>query len=448
MSAHADALPLASERLHELARSVLARAAAAGASAAETEVSQAIGQNVSVRMGEVETIEYNRDKGIGITVYVGQARGHVSTADVGEAALDAAIGKALTIARYTAADPCAGLADPDLLARAWPDLDLDHPWELSAEAAIELARECEQAAFAVDPRIANSEGASLSTHQSEFVYANSAGFEGGYRSTRHTLSCAVIAESGDAMQRDHWYSTARAAPELEAPAAVGRRAGERALRRLDAVKLSTRQVPVLFEAPVAGSLFGHFVAAASGGNLYRRASFLLDHLGEPVFAPGLQISERPHLPRGPASSPFDDEGVATRDREVVEDGRLAGYFLGSYSARKLGLKSTGNAGGQHNLLVSHGDEDFAALLRRMGRGLVVTELLGQGVNLVTGDYSRGAVGFWVENGEIVHAVEEVTIAGNLKDMFQHIVAIGSDVDRRGSRQCGSVLIEAMTLAGG
>ncbi len=447
MAQNGDGFPLDTEQLRSIATEVLERAKAAGATAAETEVSQAVGQSVGVRLGQVETIEYNRDKGVGITVYLGQARGHVSTADLGSEALTAAVDKALTIARYTAADPCAGLAETELLARDWPDLALSFPWALPAEDAISLASECEAAALGVDPRINNSEGANVSTHHAEFVYANSAGFCGGYRSSRHGISCAVIAETEAGMQRDHWYTSARAAEDLQAAAAVGRMAGERALRRLDAVKLATRQVPVLFEAPVATSLIGHFVAAASGGSLYRKASFLVDRLGQPVFSPLVQLDEEPHLPRGPASAPFDDEGVATHPRQVVVDGVLQGYFLGSYSARKLGLRSTGNAGGQHNLLLAHGGEDFAAMLRRLDRGLVVTELLGQGVNLVTGDYSRGAVGFWVEDGIIQHAVEEVTIAGNLQEMFRRIVAVGGDVDRRGSRQCGSILIESMTVAG-
>ncbi len=447
MAANGDGFPLDTEQLQQIAAEVLDRAKAAGATAAETEVSQAVGQNVGVRLGQVETIEYNRDKGVGITVYLGQARGHVSTADVAAPALAAAVEKALAIARFTAPDPCAGLADAALMARVWPELELYFPWSLPAEEAIERARACEAAALAVDPRINNSEGANVSTHHAEFVYANSAGFCGGYRSSRHGIACAVIAEADSGMQRDHWYTSARAAADLDPAEAVGRRAGERALRRLDAVKLGTRQVPILFEAPVAASLIGHFVAAASGGNLYRKASFLLDRLGEQVFSPLVEISERPHLPRGPASAPFDDEGVATRAREVVAGGVFQGYFLGSYSARKLGLQTTGNAGGQHNLLLSHGDEDFEALIQRMGRGLVVTELLGQGVNLVTGDYSRGAVGFWVEHGAVQHAVEEVTIAGKLQEIFQRIVAVGKDVDRRGSRQCGSILVENMMVAG-
>ncbi len=447
MAANGEEFPLATEQLQSLAAEVLARARAAGATAAETEISQAVGQNVGVRLGEVETIEYNRDKGAGITVYLGQARGHVSTADLSSDALGAAVEKALAIARYTAPDPCAGLADTALLAREWVDLELYFPWALSAEDAIELARECEAAAFAVDPRVKNSEGANVSVHQAEFVYANSAGFCGGYRSSRHGISCAVIAETRAGMQRDHWYSSARAAADLEAAPAVGRKAGERAVRRLGAKKLATRQVPVLYEAPAATSLLGHFVAAASGGNLYRKASFLLDREGSAVFSPLINLSERPHLPRGPASAPFDDEGVATRAREVVAQGVLQGYFLGSYSARKLGRQTTGNAGGAHNLLLEGGSENFLALVKRLDRGLVVTELLGQGVNLVTGDYSRGAVGFWVEHGEIVHAVEEVTIAGNLGEMYRGIVAVGSDVDVRGSRQCGSILLENMTLAG-
>jgi PmbA protein len=434
-------------QLAGIAGAVLAHARAAGATAAEVEVSEGFGQNVSVRRGEVETIEYTRDKGIGVTVYVGQRRGHASTADFGAEAIRAAVDKAATIARYTAEDECAGLADPERLARAWVDLDLHHPWDLPVEAAIELAKTCEGAAFAVDPRVKNSEGSSVSVHESGFLYANTHGFSGGYRTSRHGLSCSVIAEDDDGMQRDYWYTSARAAADLEAAQAVGTTAGRRAVRRLGGRKLRTLTCPVLFEAPVATGLVGHFVSAVSGGSLYRKSSFLLDSLGTTVFAPGIDIREDPHLPRGPASAPFDDEGVATASRDVVKGGVVQGYFLSSYSARKLGLQTTGNAGGTHNLLVAHGAESLPDLLQRMGRGVLVTELLGQGVNPVTGDYSRGAAGFWVEGGQIAYPVEEITIAGNLREMFRDIAAVGADVDRRGSRQTGSILIGTMTVAG-
>jgi len=433
--------------LRDLAAQVLELARAQGATAAETEVSEGFGQTVSVRHGEVETLEYNKDKGVGVTVYVGQRRGHASSSDFSRDALTRCVDKALAIARYTAEDDCAGLADPELLAREWPELDLYHPWERPVDELIDLARTTEAAAMAVDPRIQNSEGGSVSRQESQFVYANSHGFTGGYASSRHSLSCAVIAEENGAMQRDYWYSTARAATDLDSPEAVGRRAGERTVRRLNARKLDTRQCPVLFEAPVATGLIASFVSAVSGGHLYRKSSFLLDSLGERIFPEFMRIEERPFIARGLASVPFDSEGVAARERDVVKAGRVEGYFLSSYSARKLGMRSTGNAGGNHNLIVPGTGEDFAALLRRMGSGLLVTELLGHGLNMVTGDYSRGAAGFWVENGEIAYPVEEITIAGNLREMFADIQAIGEDVEVRGSRRVGSILIGRMTVAG-
>jgi len=435
------------EELQRIAAEVLDHARTLGASAAETEVSEGFGQTVSVRKGEVETIEYNRDKGVGVTVYIGRQRGHASTSDFKPKALRETVEAAHAIARFTAADECAGLADVDLLAHAVADLDLYHPWDLGVEEAIERARACEAAALAVDPRIRNSEGATLSTQQSHFVYANSSGFTGGYPSSRHSVMCSVIGGEGDEMQRDDWYSIARAAAELESVEEVGRRAGVRTARRLGARKIGTMDVPVLFEAPIAASLLGHFSSAASGGSLYRRSSFLVDSLGEQIFSPVVRIRDLPDIPRALGSSPFDDEGVATRARDVVADGVLHGYFLGSYSARKLGMRSTGNAGGSHNLILDSTGEDFDALLRRLGRGLLVTELLGMGVNQVTGDYSRGAAGFWVENGAIAYPVHEITIAGNLKTMFKGIAAIGSDVVARSARRCGSVLIDRMTVAG-
>jgi PmbA protein len=435
------------DRFKEIAADVLRQAAERGAAAAETDVSESIGQGVTVRHGEVETIEYTRDKGLGVTVFIGRQRGHASTTDLSAQAIRDTIDKALTIARYTAADDCAGLADADLLARDVPDLDLFHPWGVSVDRAIELARACEAAAFAVDKRISNSEGASVGTNDSHFIYANSLGFMAGYPSSRHHISCAVIAGKDEAMQRDDWYTSSRDPDALERPESVGAIAGRRALQRLGARKIGTVQAPVLFEAPLATGLLGHFVSAVSGGNLYRKASFLLDAHGKQVFAPGVTIAERPHLLKGLASSAFDEEGVATRSRDVVAGGILQGYFLGTYSARKLGLRSTGNAGGSHNLILQPGAENLDQLLRRMGRGLLVTELLGMGVSTVTGDYSRGAAGFWVENGAIAHPVEEVTIASNLKDMFLGIAAVGSDVVVRGSRASGSVLIEQMTVAG-
>ena len=403
-----------------------------------------------VRCGEVETIEYNRDKGIGVTVYLGQRKGNASTADFSTAALRETVEAALNIARFTAADPCAGLPEAHLLASradAAQDLDLYHPWQLSVEQAIELARRCEQAAFAVSPLIANSEGASVSLQEGQFVSANSLGFMGGCPTSRHYLACSLIAGRDDAMQREDWYSTSRNPAEIAAPEAIGDYAARRALSRLGARKIRTCKVPVLFEAPLAASLIGNFVHAASGGSLYRQTSFLLDSLGQPVFSEAVRISERPHLPGALASSRFDNDGVATREREVVEDGILQAYFLGTYSARKLGMQSTGNAGGCHNLIVHPGEHDFSGLLREMGRGLLVTELLGQGVNYVNGDYSRGAAGYWVENGEIAYPVEEITIAGNLREMFRNITAVGKDVLVRGSKQVGSILVGEMKIAG-
>lgn len=433
--------------LASLAQAALAHAKSLGASACDVEVTEGFGQGVNVRLGEVETIEYNRDKGIGVTVYFGQQKGHASTSDFAPQALRDTVAAAASIARYTAADDCAGLADRDRLAHQPQDLDLYHPWSLSVEDAIEQAMRCEQAARAVDSRISNSEGASVNTQSSHFIYANSNGFCDGYATSRHSISCSVIAESAAGMQRDYWYSVARRAIDLDPAEQVGKMAGNRTVRRLDARKIPTGQVPVLFEASLAAGLIGHFTSAISGGSLYRKSSFLLDSLGTQVFSPLVQIAERPHLPRALASSAFDAEGVATVDRELVQNGVVGGYLLGSYSARKLGMQSTGNAGGGHNLLVASTGEDFAALLQKMGSGLLVTELLGHGVNQVTGDYSRGAAGFWVENGVIAYPVEEITVAGNLRDMFKGIVAIGSDVLVRGSKQCGSILIDNMMVAG-
>ena len=435
------------DKLRQIARDVLDHAMKRGASAAETEVSDGFGQTVTVRQAEVETIEYNRDKGIGVTVYLGKQRGHASTTDFSAQAIRDTVDAALSIARFTATDECAGLADADMLARTLPDLDLWHPWGLSVERAIELAKACEQAGFAADSHLTNSEGATISTQESHFFYGNSLGFLAGYPSSRHGIWCALVAGKNDDMQRDDWYETARDGADLPAVESVGRRAGERAARRLGARKITTRQVPVLFEAPLASSLLGHFAAAVSGGNLYRKSSFLLDSAGQTVFSANVNITEQPHVPKGLASAAFDEEGVATRSRDVVSDGVVQGYFLSSYSGRKLALKTTGNAGGTHNLILRDTGTDFAGLLKAMGNGLLVTELMGQGVNSVTGDYSRGAAGFWVENGAVAYPVEEITIAGNLKEMFRAIVAVGNDVVRRGARQCGSILIERMTIAG-
>lgn len=439
------------QTLRELARLVLDRAKSGGAQGCDCEVSEAYGLTVTVRMGKPDTIEHNRDRSLGVSVYFGERpkvrRGHASTSDLSRAALEQTVDAALAIARHTAEDDAAGLPEAELLAKDPGELDLFHPWQLSSEQAIELARRCEAAAFASSRKIRNSEGATVSTQHSQFVLGNSHGFMAGYPGSRHYLSCAVIGEEKGLMQRDDWYSSSRVPGELADPVALGRYAGLRTAARLGARKIATCRVPVLFEAPAAIGLIGHFVSAVNGGNLYRKTSFLLDSLGKRVFSPRVRIEERPLEPRGPASTPFDDEGVATKPRVLVDDGVLQGYFLSSYSARKLGMETTGNAGGHHNLVVRSEGPDFEGMLREMGRGLLVTELLGHGINMVTGDYSRGAAGYWVEGGEIRFPVEEVTIAGNLGDMFKGIAAIGSDVLVRSGRSCGSILVESMTVAG-
>ena len=434
------------DSLRNIAQDMLDYAKQRGASAASADVSVGFGQSVTVRHGEVETIEYNRDKGLSVTVYLGQQRGNASTSDFTPQAMRDSVDAALSIARYTAKDDCSGLPDEDMLARECPDMDLYHPWDLPVDAAIELAKRCEQAALDADKRISNSEGATVNLHEAQFITANSLGFIGGFPTSRHSLSCAVIAGEDDAMERDYWYAVARDAKDMMDAQQVGRIAAERTVRRLNARQIATTQVPVLFEAPIASGLLGSFVGAVSGGSLYRKSSFLLDKLDQQIFSPHINISDVPDIRKGLASSPFDDEGVRTQRRNIVENGVLRGYFLGSYSARKLGLRSTGNAGGNHNLILQSGALDFSGLLNTMSRGLLVTELLGQGINTVTGDYSRGAAGFWVENGEIQYPVQEITIAGNLKDMFRNIVSVGNDVLVQGSRQCGSILVEGMTIA--
>jgi PmbA protein len=418
-----------------------------GADQAEAAVSVDVGLSVSVRLGEVETVEYQRDRGMGVTVYFGTRKGAASTADLSEDALRETVAKACSIARFTAEDPCAGLADPDTLATAIPNLDLSHPWAIEPEAACELARACESAAMAVDRRITNSDGAGVSSHSGVRAYGNSHGFAAAYPGSLHGISCAVIGVDGEQMQRDYWYSNARDWRELEAAEAVGRRSGERAVARLGARKLATTRAPVLYAPDVARGLIGHFTGAIRGGSQYRRASFLLDAAGQQIFPEWFELCERPHLPKALGSAPFDNEGVATRDRDLVQRGVLAGYLLGTYSARKLGLRSTGNAGGAHNLIVQGRGRDFTGMLAALDRGLLVTELMGQGVNGVTGDYSRGAAGFWVEDGRIAYPVHEITIAGNLKDMYRRIVDVGNDVDLRGGTRTGSILIEEMTIAG-
>ena len=433
--------------LQQLAEDVLKHAREKGATACEVDVSEGFGQSVGVRCDEVETIEFNRDKGVGITVYSGQRKGYASTSDFSPQALRETVEAALDIARFTAADDCAGLADAELMARDCPDLDLYHPWALTVEDAIETARRCEQAAFAASPLVSNSEGASISTQQAQFVAANSLGFMGGYPTSRHYISCSVIAGENDGMQRDDWYTTHRDAAQLDDPLRVGRIAAERAVARLGGRKVRTGDFPVLFEATLAGGLLGSLVHAASGGALYRKSSFLVDHLGKRVMPEFVNIGERPHIRCGLGSASFDSDGVATRDREVVSGGILQGYFLSAYTARKLGMQTTGNAGGSHNLIIEPGELGLDGLLQKMNRGLLVTELLGQGVNYVTGDYSRGAAGYWIENGSIAYPVEEITIAGNLKAMLAGIVAVGNDVLVRGSKQTGSILVDRMTVAG-
>jgi len=425
----------------------LAEAKSLGATQAEVAVNMDVGLSVSARLGEVETVEYQRDRGMGVTVYFGTRKGTASTADLSAQGLRETVAKACSIARFTAEDPCAGLPDPDTLARRIPELDLCHPWDITPERACEMAIACEAAAMAVDPRITNSEGAGVSTHRGMRAFGNSLGFLGAYPGTAHSISCSVLGSEGEQMERDFWYSTARDWRELEDAESVGRRSGERAVRRLGARKLATMKVPVLYSPEVARGLVSHFLGAIRGGSQYRRSSFLLDAAGQQVFPDWFQLSERPHLLRALASAPFDHEGVATDDREIVANGVLLGYVLSTYSARKLGLRTTGNAGGNYNLLVHGRGRDFDGMLAQLGRGLYVTELMGQGVNGVTGDYSRGAAGFWVEDGKLAYPVHEVTVAGNLKNMYRHVVDVGSDVDLRGGIRTGSILLEEMTVAG-
>lgn len=435
--------------LEDVVSFVLEEALRQGASQCEADANVSQGLGVTVRLGEVDTIEYQRDRGLGVTVYFGKRKGAASTADLSRQAVRDTVEKACAIARYTAEDPYAGLIEPEALARDIPDLDLDHPWALTPEAAIEIARQCEAAGLGVDARITNSEGGTVNSQRHTGVYGNSLGFLAGVSSTSHSVSCSLIAQQGDEMQRDYWYTTSRDPADLEAADAIGRIAGQRAVARLGSRKLTTRKAPIAFTPDMARGLFRSFTGAIRGAAQYRKASFLLDAAGTEVFPAFLQIYERPHIPKGLASNPFDDEGAATKDRDLVRDGVLDGYVLGSYSARRLGLKSTGNAGGVHNLIIATPGKalDWQSFLTRMHTGLLVTELMGQGVNGVTGDYSRGASGFWVENGVVTYPVQEITIAGNLKQMFRDIVAVGSDVDVRGAIRTGSVLIGEMTIAG-
>jgi len=440
------------DRLAQLADDVIRRARAAGATQAEVSASIDTGLNVNVRLGEVETVEHTRDRGFGLTVYFGKRKGSASTADLNADSIQATLDQACAIARFTEEDDASGLADASRMATAFPDLDLWHPWAIDTADAIALGQEIE-AAGRGHAGITNSDGASVQAGESLSVYANSHGFVGRERGTRHSLSVALIAGDDAGMQRDYWYDSARSAGDFMSAKTLGDKAAERTLARLGARRLSTRQSPVLFAPEIARGLIGHLIGAVSGGALYRHASFLLDHAGKQVMPAWLNIVERPHLMRGQGSGAFDAEGVATRDSVLVENGVLARYILGSYSARKLGLESTGNAGGIHNLVVEpgHGDggaaDDFRGMLHRLGTGLLVTEVMGQGVNTITGDYSRGAAGFWVENGEIAYPVEEITIAANLRDMLMGIVAVGGDVDKRSHLLTGSILLDRMTIAG-
>lgn len=434
-------------QLQSLVSECLEEAARQGATGAEAGVSVESGLSVTARLGEVETVEHHRSRGLGLTVYIGQRKGSASTSDLSREAMRETVAAACRIARYTAEDEFAGLPDPEMLATEFPDLDVYHPWEPDAETAIGIAIACENAARGYHPEIANSEGASLNTFQGLRVMGNSLGFLHGLASSRHSLSVSVIGERNGDMQRDDWWTVARDRADLEAPESVGLKAAERAVRRLGAQTLGTRQCPVVFAADIASSLLGHFIGAIRGGNLYRKSSFLLDHLGKPVFPEFVQIHEQPHLRKALGSTPYDAEGVRTAARHLVRNGVLESYVLSTYSARKLGMKTTGNAGGVHNLTIDPGELDLPGLLHRMGTGLLVTDLMGQGVNLVTGDYSRGAAGFWVENGTIQYPVEAITIAGNLREMFKGILAVGNDVDLRGNTRTGSLLVERMTVAG-
>ena len=454
MPSPTDGFAHSRERFEQLIDDTLSYARQIGASDAAAEVSEGSGLSVSVRKGEVETVERNRDKSLGVTVYLGQRRGNASTSDFSRVALEQTVRAAYDIARFTAEDPAAGLPEAEDLAtpaEAARELDLYHPWAIDADAAVQLALRCEAAAFATDRRITNSDGCGISAQQSHFYAGNTRGFRGGYASSRHSLSIAPIASVRGDMQRDAWYSSMRDPTELAAPEAVGRYAAERALARLRARKIATCEVPVLFESTLAAGLLGAYVQATSGGALYRKSTFLADSLGRAVFPGHVDIAEDPHIAKGKGSAPFDDEGVRTRARSVVQAGVVQGYFLSTYSARKLGLRTTGHAGGSQNLaltsrITAPGD-DLDAMLRKLHRGLFVTELMGQGVNYVTGDYSRGAAGYWVEDGRIVHPVHEVTIAGNLREMLRGIVAIGADAYTLGGKTIGSVLVERMKIAG-
>ncbi len=435
------------QELYRLVEQIMEEARQQGASAAEAEIGTGTGLSVTVRLGELEKIEHERDKALGVTVYIDHKKGTASSSDFSAAAIRDTVTAACDIARFSSEDPCAGLAEAGLMARQVPDLDLYHPWDLTPEAATELAIRCETAARDSDPRISNSDGCVVNTYAGEHVYGNTHGFAGGWCWSSHLLDCTVIAANGNGMQRDGWYSKVRDHHELDSAEAVGREAARRTLDRLGSAPIKTRQCPVIYEAPVASSLFSPFLTAISGSALYRNASFLKDSLGQQIFPGHIQINEQPHLKKALGSAPFDNDGLPTRNRDIILDGVLQTYILSAYSARKLGMQPTGNAGGVHNLIIEPGNGDLAALLREMDTGLLITDMIGFGVNQVTGDYSRGASGFWVEGGELQFPVEEVTVAGNLKDIYQKILITGSDVDPRGNIRTGSVLIESMTVAG-
>ena len=433
--------------LESLVEMALDEAQKRGVDQAEAAASQDAGLSTTARLGDVESLEYTNDRGIGITVYKDSRKGNASTSDMSPEAIREIVAKACTFATLTAQDKNAGLADAKLMCTDIKDLDLEHPWDIDADTAIAMAIESETAGLASDTRVSNSEGATVSTNRGTRAYGNTHGFIGSFTKTSHSITCVLLAEADGVMQRDYHYTSARDAARLEAAAEVGRRAGEKTVSRLGARKIKTTRAPVLYIPDVARSFIGHAIGAISGGAQYRRSSFLLDSAGETLFPGFLNIQERPHLPGAMASAPYDGEGVATYDRDIVSDGVLQGYVLGSYSARRLGLTTTANAGGTQNLIIPGGGKNQAELIREMGTGLVVQELIGQGVNGVTGDYSRGAVGHWVENGEIQYPVHEVTIAGNLRDLYQRIAAIGDDQDMRSGIRCGSILVEEMTIAG-
>ena len=435
------------DELTHIIDSVLTQSKAMGASAAEADIGTGSGLSANVRKGEIDKLEYERDKGLSITVYINGQKGNASTSDFSETALKESVKAAISIARYASRDECAGLVEPELMAKEFPDLDLHHPWSISPEAAIDLAIECEQAAFDYDKRISNSDGSVVSTYSGINLYGNTNGFINGWNWSSHTIDCTVIAEDNNGMQRDGWYSKTRDFNNLQAIYDIGQEAARRTVARLGSRKLSTRQVPIIFEAPVASGLFSAFITAISGGSLYRRASFLLDKKGEQVFANHINIREQPYMEKALGSAPFDNDGVATKERDIIKDGILQDYVLSGYSARKLGLQTTGNAGGVHNLVIEPGQNSLEEMIKDMGTGLLITDMIGFGVNQITGDYSRGASGFWVEDGALAYPVEEITVAGNLIDMYKNIVSIGNDVDPRGNVLTGSVMIDTMIVAG-